>query len=666
MKKLLLLLLCVPLIGSSQVNYNITVNTPDAWQANLFFQRGGTPQKPVKIIDPSITEIYSQNMGMKGWDFKVNYNNKLSYFDRLSKGWFIMDSLQNEVDSVYCLNGYIADNHDFLALTNGNYVLFAYDDQPYAMDTVVAGGDPNAMVEGLIIQELDANHNLVFEWKSWNHFHVTDNMYLNLTASNIPFIHANAIDIDFDGHFLVSCRGLDEITKIHRTTGEVIWRWGGTQNEFTFVNDYPFTHQHSIRSLGNNRYLLYDNGNYSAQYTGTINISRAVEYELDTNLMEATKVWEFVHPDSLYTLSIGGVQRLPNGNTLIDFGNLQWQNIGSIVTEVDTNNQIVFQLEYDNGGNLYRAQKFDWFFYTPVLGCTDTLASNYNPLATIDDSSCVYCNHTVIFSTTNVSCNGYNDGSFIVTVSGGTPPFQYSLGGGLSQGSGTFTGLTAGTYPVDVTDANGCMIFQTVVINEPNPLFVNAFLTDISCFGYCDGSAFSMPSGGTPPYTYLWSNGNITDNISGLCEGVNTVNIIDANNCVNIETVVIVEPSALSISVTSTDETSALNDGSVNASVFGGTPAYTYIWINGGTTNPQVNLAPGLYTVDVTDANGCEITDSTSVNPYFTTGVINIRNTSKTLIKITDVLGQETTYRRNTALFYIYNDGTLEKRIIIE
>ena len=666
MKKLLLILLCLPLIGSSQVNYNITVNTPDAWQANLFFQRGGTPQKPVKIIDPSITEIYSQNMGMKGWDFKVNYNNKLSYFDRLSKGWFIMDSLQNEVDSVYCLNGYTADNHDFLALANGNYVLFAYDDQPYAMDTVVAGGDPNAMVEGLIIQELDANHNLVFEWKSWDHFLVTDNMYLNLTASNIPFIHANAIDIDFDGHFLVSCRGLDEITKIHRTTGEVIWRWGGTQNEFIFVNDYPFTHQHSIRSLGNNRYLLYDNGNYSAQYTGTINISRAVEYELDTNLMEATKVWEFVHPDSLYTPSIGGVQRLPNGNTLIDFGNLQWQNIGSIVTEVDTNNQIVFQLEYDNGGNLYRAQKFDWFFYTPILGCTDSLASNYNPLATIDDSSCIYCNHTVIVSTTNVSCNGYNDGSIIVTVSGGTPPFQYSLGGGLSQGSGTFTGLTAGTYPVDVTDANGCMIFQTVVINEPNPLFVNAFLTDISCFGYCDGSAFSMPSGGTPPYTYLWSNGNITDNISGLCEGVNTVNITDANNCVNIETVVIVEPSALSISVTSTDETSALNDGSATASVFGGTPAYTYSWINGGTTNPQFNLAPGLYTVDVTDANGCEITDSTSVNPYFTTGVINIRNTSKTLIKITDVLGQEPTYRRNTALFYIFNDGTVEKRIIIE
>jgi hypothetical protein len=367
MKKLLLILLCYPLIGFSQPNYTVTVNTSNAWQANLFFQLGGPPIKPVKIIDSTGTEIFSENWGMKGWDFKVNYNNKLSYFDRQSKGWFIMDSLQNEVDSVYMQNGYIADNHDFLALANGNYVLIAYDEQPYAMDTVVTGGDPNAIVEGLIIQELDPNHNVVFEWKSWDHFHVTDNTYMSpWTGANLNFIHANAIDIDFDGHFIISSRGLDEITKIHRTTGEIIWRWGGSQNEFTFVNDYPFTHQHSIRSLGNNRYLMYDNGNHSGQYypSGN-NVSRAVEYELDTNLMEATKVWDFIHPDSLYTPSIGGVQRLPNGNTLIDFGNLQSLNIGSIVTEVDPNNQIVFQLEYANGGNLYRAQKFDWFFYTP-------------------------------------------------------------------------------------------------------------------------------------------------------------------------------------------------------------------------------------------------------------------------------------------------------------
>ena len=539
MKKLLLTLLCLPSLVFSQVNYTVTVNTPDSWQANLFFQRGGTPQKPVKIIDPSITEIYSQNLGMKGWDFKVNYNNKISYFDRSSKGWFIMDSLQNEIDSIYCLNGYTADNHDFLALANGNYVLFAYDDQPYAMDTVVAGGDPNAMVEGLIIQELDANHNLVFEWKSWDHFHVTDNAYMSpWTGANLPFIHANAIDIDFDGHFLISCRGLDEITKIHRTTGEVIWRWGGTQNEFTFVNDYPFTHQHSIRSLGNNRYILYDNGNYSAQYTGTINISRAVEYELDTNLMEATKVWEFVHPDSLYTPSIGGVQRLPNGNTLIDFGNLQWLNIGSIVTEVDANNQIVFQLEYANGGNLYRAQKFDWFFYTPTLGCTDSLACNYDPLVTIDDGSCVY---PVIWQQTYSIC----DGDSVVI------------------GSSIYN--TTGNYIDSLNASNGC---DSIV------------------------------------YTYLF---------------------VDQN-------------------------TTSYDTLSVNASI---------VW-NG----MPLNLS-GDYSATLINSVGCDSIANLNLI-ITTTSLFDITQNKNNLVQITDMLGQEIPYRRNTLLFYIYDDGTVEKKIIIE
>jgi len=74
---------------------------------------------------------------MKGWDFKVNENNHLTYYDRDSDSWFEMDSLQQEVDSVYCLNGYTTDNQDFIALPNGNFVLFAYDIQSYAMDMVV-------------------------------------------------------------------------------------------------------------------------------------------------------------------------------------------------------------------------------------------------------------------------------------------------------------------------------------------------------------------------------------------------------------------------------------------------------------------------------------------------------------------------------------------------
>ncbi|MBM55209.1 MAG: hypothetical protein CMB32_01475 [Euryarchaeota archaeon] len=348
----------------TQTNYEIVINSPEAYQGNLFFQKGGDPPKNVMIISPEGEELFVENWGMKGWDFKVNDNNHLTYFDRSSKGWFVMDSLQQVVDSVYCLNGYEADNHDFIALPNGNYVLFAYDMQPYPMDLIVEGGNPNAMVEGLIIQELDSDHNLIFEWSSWDHFDVLENPYFEpWTQEEFNFIHTNSIDIDFDGHFIISSRNMDEITKIHRTSGEIIWRWGGAMNEFDFVNDYPFTHQHTLRCLGDNKYLLYDNGNYSTDFTGMPNYSRAVEYVLDTIAMTCTQTWEYVHPDFLFTPSIGSTQRLPNGNTLIDFGNLQLLETGSILVEVTPDNEVVFQLEYDNGGNLYRAHKFDWFFY---------------------------------------------------------------------------------------------------------------------------------------------------------------------------------------------------------------------------------------------------------------------------------------------------------------
>ena len=412
MKLIYLIIFWIPIIALGQPNYTITTNN-NPYDGNLFFLTGGPPIKPVNILDKDGVLLYSESWNLKGFDWKVNKNNHLTYFDRASKGWFVMDSLHNIVDSVYCKNGFEADNHDFMALPNGNYVLIAYDLQPYAMDTVVAGGDPNALVEGFIIQELDSNHNLIFEWKSWDHFHITDNTYLNLSFGNIPFIHGNAIDIDFDGHFLISSRGLDEITKIHRITGEIIWRWGGSQNEFTNLDstDYPFTHQHCIRSLGNNKYLLYDNGNYSAQYTGSGNISRAVEYKLDTINMTVEKKWEFIHPNSYYAPSTGSVQRLRNGNTLINWGNLQWSGLGSIVTEVDTNNQIVFQLESVAGENIYRAHKFDWFFDYSIVGCIDTIACNYNPNIIISDStSCNYNSYSydTVISNNAIIWNGIN------------------------------------------------------------------------------------------------------------------------------------------------------------------------------------------------------------------------------------------------------------------
>ena len=330
-----------------------------------------------------------------------------------------------------------------------------------------------------------------------------------------------------------------------------------------------------------------------------------------------------------------------------------------------------------------------WFFTSnQSLGCTDIIACNYDALATIDDGSCIYINISV--STFDVSCNGFADGSVVATANGGaTPNLQYSLGGGLSQASGTFSNLIAGTYFIDVTDINGCSSNQTVIITEPNPLFVNASSTDISCFGYCDGSAFSMPSGGTPPYSYLWSNGNITDNISGLCAGANVVNITDANNCVNIETVLISEPLPLvsnntinecdsiligsnyyTISGAYTDTLTSANgcDSVVNTNltIEQSTSSYDTLFVTASIIWNGITLsASGDYSVTLINSVGCD--SIVNLNLTFTiTGISEIVNNKSNLIKITDMLGQETPYRKNTPLFYIYDDGTVEKKIIIE
>jgi len=374
-------LFILPLSLWSQPQYTISTNN-GAHPGNLFFHVGGTPPRTVNIMDSTGSLIYSEPFGLKGWSWKVNLNNKITYFDRQSKGWFVMDSLENVIDTVYCQNEYIADNHDFLALPNGNYILFAYDEQPYATDTISPDGSQDETVIGLVIQELDSDHNVIFEWQSWDHYYMSDYPDISYSGNGIDFLHCNAIDIDQDGHFLISNRNISEITKIHRTTGEIIWRFGGAQSDFTFLNDYPFSQQHCIKSLGNNKYLLFDNGNQSDIYTGGIRRSRGVEYELDLNDYTASKTWDYVHPDSLFTPSIGSIQRLNNGNTLINFGNNQQINRGSVITEVTENNEVVFEIEMDNGLNIYCANKAEWDFYSePVVELNELNEKNSTKLS---------------------------------------------------------------------------------------------------------------------------------------------------------------------------------------------------------------------------------------------------------------------------------------------
>ncbi len=283
------------------------------------------------------------------WGLTLQPNGVLTYFD-VDLGVFVaLDSAYTVTDFYECGNGYPTDNHELRILPNSHAFLMCVDRKAIPMDTIVPGGDPNALVEGLIIQELDRDKNVVFEWRSWDHFQITDATDENLTAPLIDYVHANSIEIDTDGNIVISCRNMDEITKIDRTTGDIIWRWGGKHNEFTFVNDpLRFNHQHALRRLPGGTMTMFDNGNDRES-------SRAVEYALDEHNKTATLVWEYRHTPDIFGWALGYTQRLPDGNTLI-----AWGAANPTVTEVTPQGTSVYEMAMHDPLYSYRVYSFPW------------------------------------------------------------------------------------------------------------------------------------------------------------------------------------------------------------------------------------------------------------------------------------------------------------------
>lgn len=214
---------------------------------------------------------------------------------------------------------------------------------------------------------------------------------------------------------------------------------------------------------------------------------------------------------------------------------------------------------------------------------------------------------------TDVSCNGFTDGSATATAGGGTPPYTYLWSDG--QTTATATGLATGTYSVTATDANACTATASVTIGEPMVLGVNTTATDASCNGFSDGSITANGTGGTAPYSYLWSDGQTTATATGLSAGMYTVTVTDANNCTASGGATVGEPTVVTVGVTTMDALcNGSGDGSATATAGGGTPPYTILWSDGQMGPNANNLVAGTYTVTVTDANNCTATGTAMIN----------------------------------------------------
>ena len=215
-------------------------------------------------------------------------------------------------------------------------------------------------------------------------------------------------------------------------------------------------------------------------------------------------------------------------------------------------------------------------------------------------------------STVNISCYGYNNGSILTNVAGGTSPYSFNWTGGSTQG--VISGLQYGNYTVIVTDANGCTNSETIEITQPNALILTIQNTTVLCNGDSTGSAWVDAQEGTPSYTYQWSGGYNTDSIEYLTAGNYAVTVIDANGCTETAITTVSESATLVLNLNPLDVSCFGNsDGEITSNTTGGTLPYSYSWQNGESNSSLSSLAPGLYTLTVTDANACTVTGEAQI-----------------------------------------------------
>jgi gliding motility-associated-like protein len=224
---------------------------------------------------------------------------------------------------------------------------------------------------------------------------------------------------------------------------------------------------------------------------------------------------------------------------------------------------------------------------------------------------------------TPVSCLGGATGAVSSSISGGTAPYTY-----LWNNNATSSGLTniaAGTYTLTVTDATGCTASAQATISSNSGVTVTTTATNASCVSNCNGAIITSVSGGTAPYTYLWSTSASSPGLQNLCAGTYIIAVSDANGCVDTAHAQVYTGIGPTVTTTPTNASCASNcNGAVSTSVSGGTTPYTYLWSTSASSPGLQNLCAGTYIIAVNDVNGCvdtahaQVYANTIANPTVT------------------------------------------------
>lgn len=307
------------------------------------------------IIDSYGYPIFKRDVSGSNNNFKMHEKGSFSYYDNVVHGYIFLDSLFNNIDTVTIVGDYDTDFHDIKVDENNNYYLIGRKYNVIDLTDIVEGGQENSTVVSSIIQKLDVNKNVLFEWNSLDYSDITESYddYVDLKSNYIDYFHANSIDFDLDNDIYISSRHLNQVIKINED-GDVIWRLGGKRNDFDLINDsFLFSGQHSIQVLNDSMIYLFDNGN-----TFHPEFSRGVLYKVDNEKKTLELLEEYKITPENYSKMMGSISESYDGNVIVGWG-VNSNNL--LYSEFDKNGNLIKTVHSDSLLNYsYSIFKTDW------------------------------------------------------------------------------------------------------------------------------------------------------------------------------------------------------------------------------------------------------------------------------------------------------------------
>jgi len=421
-----------------------------------------------------------------------------------------------------------------------------------------------------------------------------------ITLTQPALLTTNIFSPAVNGGYNITCRGL--------STGAINLNTSGGAMPYSYLWTGPLSYSSSTQNLTG-----LAAGNYSV-------VVRDTNGCISTNTITLTEPNNLVASATSPTV-VGGYNITCNGQTngsinLNVIGgatayNYSWTGTGAHTSSVQNPTGI--------SAGTYSV------LVTDANGCIATTAI----ILTQPDAFTSYATSPTVTGGNNITCNGASTGSINLTVNGGTTNYSYSWTGPASYTSAIQnpSSLEAGAYNVTAIDANGCITTSAITLTEPSPLLVNissptyAGGYNITCNGLSNGSLNLSADGGTPTYSYSWSGplsySSTIQNPSGIIAGTYNVNVTDINGCVTPSAITVIQPILITGSLSTSTYNGGYNvscngatNGNVLQTISGGTMPFTNIWSNGITTQNLSNVGAGTYSVIVTDANNCFITQN--------------------------------------------------------